>query len=203
MPPIYRSAFFLLVFCYLDQDVDALIYKQREGCAPENLLPASCDQVPGYTDVAGSCYKFIRANATWADSRKLCGKDAKGGDLGVIRCASQNEALTKMMHEKGLYKESINYPPDLASGYWRQQVWIGVEKLRDGTLRNVQGVNSSYVNWGSTEPSEMSAGENCLFILSKNGAWVDHLCDHTPRNALCEVRTKTTASACSGLLKAI
>uniref|UniRef100_A0A3P9L175 C-type lectin domain-containing protein n=1 Tax=Oryzias latipes TaxID=8090 RepID=A0A3P9L175_ORYLA len=86
-----------------------------------------------------SCYFLSEESKTWDEAREFC--RARGADLVVINTEEENEFISALK---------------------KQQVWIGLtDRDLEGTWKSVDGSSLNLTFWGSGQPDDYDAEEDC------------------------------------------
>ncbi|XP_041099471.1 macrophage mannose receptor 1-like isoform X2 [Polyodon spathula] len=97
-------------------------------------------------------YTLISTMKTWAEARQYCREHHT--DLVSIKSASENEEIKKKAPTSPF--------------------WIG---LFNDPWKWTDGGNSTFQNWGVSEPNNVLGNENCVLMYSlNNGKWEDWPC---------------------------
>ncbi|XP_037263129.1 C-type lectin domain family 4 member G-like [Falco rusticolus] len=123
----------------LHQLLLALWAHNGSGCA---ICP------PGWRLHGGSCYRFGRGAAGWAQAQGLCRE--QGAQLAVIGDPQEQSFLA-----------GISPPHDS---------WIGLhDRSSEGSFQWVDGSPSTYRNWRWGQPDEAGGGEDCVAMDPRGG----------------------------------
>ncbi|CAJ0929403.1 unnamed protein product, partial [Mesorhabditis belari] len=162
------------------------------SCVSTDNECLKCSDLPGFTEIQGSCYAPIVAKANRGDAIKECQKLHPKATLGTIRSAAQNAAVHDLAVNK-LRAQCSSFSGEV----WKNQMWIGFwDDLKDAKLANTweNDVKSDYRNWAPGQPKDDSGEEKgtAMTIVSggpdPDGSWYDlHSQESVICGALCEI----------------
>ncbi|CAJ0923744.1 unnamed protein product, partial [Mesorhabditis belari] len=163
---------------------------------------ASCDEVPGFKNLGGSCYAAIEVKDTYENAREACKRLHPKADLASIRCEKEN-ALVANFGKLHLEKHCNGY------GYKTQHfTFLDGRMDRFQSYRSesngewLNGVSSSYRKWNYGEPNNgLGARPEAATAMQIKGSWSlsywnDMHIDDKMCGAICEVIVKTSGGSC-------
>jgi hypothetical protein len=119
---------------------------------------------PQWEQWQGSCYKVFMTLMTWPDAVSTC--NIEGSNLTSVSRLEESNFL------RNLVKSTIS----------DSYIWIGLNDIaQEGTYEWIDGSQSTYRNWDSTQPSDPGAIENCVDLSIQSGVWYDFGCTNVER----------------------
>ena len=106
-----------------------------------------------------AAFQFVSQPRTWTEAQSEC--EAMGKQLAVVRSASNQEALVRLLGVTGV-----------------PRAWIGgTDAYTDGRWHWVDASLIDYTDWGSGQPAD-AGNEDCILALRMDGyRWHDAGCD--------------------------
>lgn len=97
-------------------------------------------------------YTVVQGMRTWSDAKTYC--EAQGGHLATAVSQDEYNQILAKANENGCVV-----------------LWIGGQRLQDGSFGWVTGEEFAFSAWAAGEPNNDGGSENCLGLMKVNGNW--------------------------------
>ncbi|CAJ0923740.1 unnamed protein product, partial [Mesorhabditis belari] len=192
----------LFIILHLGIGAEAIFFKQ----ASTNV--SSCDEIPGFKNLGGSCYAAIEVKNTYEKAREACKELHSKADLASIRCEKEN-GLVADMAKYPLGKKCNGYGMESFRFTSLDGAWIGLNNMQPNSSGTwVNGIESGYRKWDYGEPNNgLGARPETVTAMhikatyrryGSLGFWNDMYAEDRMCGAICEVIVKTSGSSCPG-----